>query len=71
MKISKIENKLFEKTIVPGIFIREYLPGLPSNAVKLYLYILYASEHHIDCDLNCQNYQFAVYQFHFQSDLLA
>ena len=52
MKISKIENKLFEKTVIPGIFIREYLPGLPANAVKLYLYILYASEHNIDCDEN-------------------
>ena len=52
MKISKIENKLFEKTVIPSIFIREYLPGLPANAVKLYLYILYASEHNIDCDEN-------------------
>ena len=28
------------------------MPGLPANAVKLYLYILYASEHNIDCDEN-------------------
>ena len=52
MNISKIENKLYEKTSVSGIFIREYLPGLPAVAVKLYLYLLYSSEHDVECDEN-------------------
>lgn len=52
MNINKIENKLFEKTTIPGIFLREYLPGLPAGSVKLYLYLLYASEHNLECDDN-------------------
>lgn len=62
MKINKTENKLHEKTVVPSIFIKEYLPALPANAVKLYLYICYVAEHEIDCSedtlaliLNCDN----------------
>ena len=47
MNISKIENKLYEKTAISGIFIREYLPGLPAISVKLYLYLVYASEHDV------------------------
>ena len=60
MKISKTENKLHEKTVIPSIFIKEYLPGLPATAVKLYLYICYAAEQEIECSedalaliLNC------------------
>jgi len=60
MKISKTENKLHEKTVIPGIFIKEYLPALPADSVKLYLYICYAAEHGIECSedalalvLNC------------------
>ena len=52
MNISKIENKLYEKTAISGIFIREYLPGLPAVSVKLYLYLVYASEHDVECDEN-------------------
>ena len=60
MKISKTENNLYEKTMIPSIFIKEYLPGLPADSVKLYLYICYAAEHGIECNedalaliLNC------------------
>ena len=50
MKINKIQNKLYNVTQISDIFISDYLPGLPSRAVKLYLYLLYASEKDIECD---------------------
>lgn len=49
MKIAKTQNKLFGKTPVSDVFICEYLPGLPPLAVKLYLYLLYASENQVEC----------------------
>lgn len=49
MKIEKIQNKLFGKTQIPDVFIREYMPGLPPAAVKLYIYLVYASENSIEC----------------------
>lgn len=52
MNINKIENKLYERITVPSVFIKEYLPGLPSEAVKLYLYLLYAFENNVECDEN-------------------
>lgn len=50
MNIIKAKNKLFERTAVPNIFIKEYLPSLSANAVKLYLYILYAADNDVNCD---------------------
>ena len=49
MKIEKMQNKLFGKTLVLDLFICEYMPGLPPLAVKLYLYIVYASENGLEC----------------------
>lgn len=49
MKIEKIQNKLFGKTPISDVFIREYMPGLPSDAVKLYIYLVYASDNGIEC----------------------
>lgn len=44
MKIEKNKNRLLENTTISDIFIKEYLPGLPPMAVKLYLYLLYAEK---------------------------
>lgn len=52
MNIHRIENNIYKKTAVPGLFIKEYLPGLPAEAVKLYLYLIYASENDVKCDEN-------------------
>ena len=49
MKIEKMQNKLFGKTLVSDLFICEYMPGLPPLAVKLYQNILYASENALEC----------------------
>ncbi len=49
MKTDKTENKLFGKTQIPDIFIREYMPGLPPSAVKLYIYLVYASDKGMEC----------------------
>lgn len=50
MKIEKIQNKLYAVTEVSDIFISDYLPGLPPPAVKMYLYLLYASEKEVSCE---------------------
>lgn len=49
MKIEKIQNKLFENTLISDIFIKEYMPVLPPVAVKLYIYIAYAAEKELEC----------------------
>lgn len=50
MKLNKIQNNLYGNTLVPDIFISEYLPGLPPCAVKIYLYMLYASSNDLECE---------------------
>lgn len=50
MKIDKIENPLFRKTNIFNSFIVDYLPELDPFAVKLYIYIVYASENNVNTD---------------------
>ena len=49
MKIEKVQNKLFGKTMISDVFICEYMPGLPPLAVKLYLYAVYAADKNLEC----------------------
>lgn len=50
MKISRIENPIFKTTTIYNSFISDYLPDLDPFAVKLYLYLVYASENAADID---------------------
>jgi len=43
MQIDESRRLLFSDTLVPDIFITEYLPSLDGLAVKLYLYALFAA----------------------------
>lgn len=50
MRIDKVENPLFAKTAIFNNFMADYLPELDPFAVKLYVYLVYASENHINSD---------------------
>ena len=54
MKISRNEDKsiLFSCTDISDIFFTEYLPSIPGNYLKVYLYILFLSKYHKDVKLN-------------------
>ncbi len=43
---------LFSETVVPDIFFAEYLSQMPSNSVKVYLYIIFLSKYKKDIKLN-------------------
>ena len=43
---------LFSETVVPDIFFAEYLSQMPSNSVKVYLYITFLSKYKKDIRLN-------------------
>lgn len=48
MKFEKKETPVFSEICLPELFISEYLPLLSSDAIKVYLYILYASKKGIE-----------------------
>lgn len=43
---------LFSETVVPDIFFAEYLSQMPSNCVKVYLYMIFLSKYSRDVKLN-------------------
>ena len=43
---------LFSETVIPDIFFAEYLSQMPSNSVKVYLYITFLSKYKKDIRLN-------------------
>ena len=43
---------LFSETVVPDIFFAEYLSQMPSNSVKVYLYLIFLSKFKKDIRLN-------------------
>lgn len=43
---------LFSETVVPDIFFAEYLSQMPSNSVKVYLYMIFLSKYKKDIKLN-------------------
>lgn len=43
---------LFSETIIPDIFLAEYLSQMPATSVKVYLYIIFLSKYEKDAKLN-------------------
>ena len=53
MKLEQPEIPLlFSETMVPDIFFAEYLSQMPSNSVKVYLYIIFLSKYKKEIKLN-------------------
>ncbi len=53
MKLEQQELPLlFSETVVPDIFFAEYLSQMPSNSVKVYLYMIFLSKYGKDVKLN-------------------
>ena len=53
MKLEQPEMPLlFSETVVPDIFFAEYLSQMPSNSVKVYLYMIFLSKYKKDIKLN-------------------
>lgn len=53
MKLEQSEVPLlFSETVVPDIFFAEYLSQMPSNSVKVYLYMIFLSKYKKDIKLN-------------------
>ena len=53
MKLEQPEIPLlFSETVVPDIFFAEYLSQMPSNSVKVYLYMIFLSKYKKDIKLN-------------------
>ncbi len=53
MKLEQHELPLlFSETVVPDIFFAEYLPQMPANCVKIYLYMFFLSKYDKDIKLN-------------------
>ena len=53
MKLEQPEVPLlFSETVVPDIFFAEYLSQMPSNSVKVYLYIIFLSKYKKEIKLN-------------------
>lgn len=46
MRIEDARKMLFSDTLVPDVFISEYMAALSGTAVKIYLYALHVSRHH-------------------------
>lgn len=45
MQFESANELLFSDTLVPDIFISDIMPGLPSDAVKVYLYCIFLSKY--------------------------
>ena len=43
---------LFSETVVPDIFFAEYLSNMPSDSVKIYLYLIFLSKYNKDAKIN-------------------
>ena len=53
MKLEQPEVPLlFSETVVPDIFFAEYLSQMPSNSVKVYLYMIFLSKYKKEIKLN-------------------
>ena len=53
MKLEQPEIPLlFSETVVPDIFFAEYLSNVPSDSVKIYLYLIFLSKYNKDVKLN-------------------
>ena len=53
MKLEQPEIPLlFSETVVPDIFFAEYLSNMPSNSVKIYLYLVFLSKYSKDAKIN-------------------
>lgn len=53
MKLEQSELPLlFSETMIPDIFFAEYLPQMPVNCVKVYLYMVFLSKYNRDIKLN-------------------
>lgn len=53
MKLEQPELPLlFSETVVPDIFFAEYLSNMPSNSVKIYLYLIFLSKYNKDVKIN-------------------
>ena len=53
MKLEQPELPLlFSETVVPDIFFAEYLSNMPSNSVKIYLYLMFLSKYNKDVRIN-------------------
>lgn len=53
MKLEQKEKSLlFSETIIPDIFFSEYLPNLPGDYLKIYLYMIFLSKYNKDIKLN-------------------
>ena len=53
MKLEQNDKSLlFSETTVPDIFFSEYLPELPSDYLKIYMYIMFLSKYGKDIKLN-------------------
>ena len=53
MKLEQPELPLlFSETVVPDIFFAEYLSQMPSNSIKVYLYMIFLSKYKKDIKLN-------------------
>lgn len=53
MKLEQNEKSLlFSETTIPDIFFSEYLSELPSEFLKIYMYMMFLSKYHKDAKLN-------------------
>ncbi len=53
MKLEQPEIPLlFSETVVPDIFFAEYLSNMPSDSVKIYLYLIFLSKYNKDAKIN-------------------
>lgn len=49
MRFDKVKDQLLGSVSVSNAFVRDYLPSLDGDSVRLYLYLLYLSENGLEC----------------------
>ena len=52
MYFQEFKSVLYSDTLVPDIFISEYLPSMPSEHIKVYLYCLFLSKHNKNASID-------------------
>ena len=53
MKLEQNEKQLlFSETQIPDIFFTDYLPELPGDYLKIYLYLVFLSKYKKDVKIN-------------------
>ena len=53
MKLEQNEKQLlFSETQIPDIFFTDYLPELPGDYLKIYLYLVFLSKYTKDAKIN-------------------